>query len=328
MAAAWIRGQWPWRTVWYAAPAFQAVLDRLAATRRFDLVAVEDDAMSVFRLPAGVPAVLTEQEVRRPRPIDRRAGGPSRWPGWALRELDWRRWRRFQRTAWQRFDRVQVFSERDAQAIAELAPEVGPRVRVNPFGLVLPPAADPAHEAPGTALFVGNFTHSPNRDAAVWLAHEIMPAVRTRQPHAKLRIAGSAPPPQVLDLAGPDVDVIADPPSIRPYMEAASVVVAPVRTGGGMRMKVLYALASGKAVVTTSRGAEGFGDHPPFVVAEGTGGIAAETARLLEDERARRELGDRARAFAQQRHSPAAWAARLEAVYQEAVDQSKAVDRG
>ncbi|MEK6276811.1 MAG: glycosyltransferase family 4 protein [Actinomycetota bacterium] len=328
LAAAWMRRGWPWRTVWFAAPAVQAVLDRLAATRTFDVVAVEDDAMSVFRLPAGVPAVLTEHEVLRPRAIDWRPGTPPGWPRWALRELDWRRWENFQRAAWSRFDRVQVFSQRDAEAIAELAPDVGSRVRVNPFGLVLPPAADPDREVPGSLLFVGNFTHPPNCDAAVWLAREIMPGVKARHAAARLRIVGTAPPREVRELAGSDVEVIADVPSVRPHLEAACVVLAPVRSGGGMRMKVLHAIASGKAVVTTTRGAEGYGDDPPFAVADDTEGIAERAARLLGDERARRELGERARAFAEKHHSPAAWAARLEAIYEEAHSEQSEVAHG
>jgi glycosyltransferase involved in cell wall biosynthesis len=328
LAATWIGRGWPWRTVWFAAPDVQNVLDKLAATRAFDVVAVEDDAMSVFRLPAGVPAVLTEHEVLRPRAIDWGAGHPAEWPRWALREIDWRRWLSFQRKAWRRFDRVQVFTERDAQAVAELAPEVGPRVRVNPFGLVLPPAADPAREVPGTVLFMGNFSHPPNRDAAAWLAREIMPIVKSRYGAARLLIVGSAPPREVRDLAGANVDVIADVPSVEPHLEAACVVLAPVRTGGGMRMKVLHALACGKAVVTTTRGTEGYETDPPLAVADDAEGIAAETALLLGNERVRRALGERARAYAERHHSPAAWAARLEAVYEEARNERPGVARG
>ena len=321
LGSTWARGQLPWRTIWFADPGVQALIDGLASTRRFDVVAVEDSAMSVFDLPPDVPAVLTEHEVRRPRPTDWRPGAPREWPRWALGELDWRRWERFQRRAWQRFARVQVFSARDAAAIAELAPEVAGRVRVNPFGLAIPPPPDPAAEVPGRVLFSGNFTHAPNRDAAVWLARRIMPALRRRCPQGRLRIVGAAPSPEVLGLAAADVEVIADVPRIEPHLASASVVVAPVRTGGGMRMKVLQALASGKPVVTTPRGREGLDSldpDPPLVVADEAEAIAAAAADLLEDNRGRHELGRRARAFAERHHSPAAWAARLEAVYEEA----------
>ena len=67
MATAWARGRRPWRTVWYADPGFQAVIDQLGAERAFDVVAVEDSALSVFRYPAGVATVYTHHEVLRPR---------------------------------------------------------------------------------------------------------------------------------------------------------------------------------------------------------------------------------------------------------------------
>jgi glycosyltransferase involved in cell wall biosynthesis len=322
MAGAWARGRWPWRTVWYAAPGIQRILDRLGGERSFDVVAVEDSAMSVFRYPAGVPTVFTHHEVLRPRPVDWHPGPPRAWPGWAFGELDWRRWARFQPEAWRRFDRLQVFSRRDAEQVAELAPDVAPRVRVDPFGLVLPPLADPAREVAGTILFVGAFHHPPNRDAAIWLAREILPAVLARHPGARLRIVGSGPTPEVRALAGPDVEVIADAPSVLPHLEEAAVVMAPVRTGGGMRMKVLQAMAAGKAVVTTPRGSEGytgFGEEPPLAVAEGRAEIAAATAGLLADDGRRRRLGEEARGFAERHHSPEAWAERQTAVFEEAV---------
>jgi polysaccharide biosynthesis protein PslH len=134
-------------------------------------------------------------------------------------------------------------------------------------------------------------------------------------------MVGSAPPREVLDLAGPGVEVIADAPSMEPHLEAASVVLAPVRSGGGMRMKVLEAMARRKAVVTTSLGAEGFTGfepEPPFLVADDGEAIAAATAELLADAGRRHALAQRARSFAERHHSPEAWATRLEVVYEEA----------
>jgi len=322
MAGAWARGRWPWRTVWFADPGIQRILDRLGDERSFDVVAVEDSAMSVFRYPAGVPKVFTHHEVLRPRPVDWHPGRPGNWPGWAFGELDWWRWAAFQRQAWRQFDLVQVFSRRDSEQVAELAPELASRVRVDPFGLVLPPPADPAREQAGTILFVGAFHHPPNRDAAIWLAREILPAVRACHPGARLRIVGSGPTAEVRALAGPNVELVADAPSVLPHLEEAAVVMAPVRTGGGMRMKVLQAMAAGKAVVTTPRGTEGytgFGEEPPLAVAESEAEIAAATAELLEDDERRHRLGERARQFAERHHSPEAWAARQTAVFEEAV---------
>jgi glycosyltransferase involved in cell wall biosynthesis len=321
LAARWARGQWPWRTVWFADPAIQQTIDALTKGQTFDVVAVEDNSMGVFRLPAHLPAVLTEHEVQRLE-ADRRRN--SHW--WArltLQGEDRRRWPRYQPAVWRRFDRVQVFTSRDASRVFTLAPDVRERVRVNPFGVNLPRRrADAFREVPNSLLFAGNFTHPPNVDAAIWLAREVMPRLRVRQPSAKLTIVGRSAPQEVRALAGEGIEFMGEVAAILPLLESAAVVLAPVRSGGGMRMKVLHALAAGKAVVTTKRGAEGLlleDAKPPLVIADDAETIAIATSRLLDDSVARRELGEQARAFVLRRHSPQAYAARLEEVYKEAV---------
>ena len=319
LAAAWLRRPWPWRVV-LGSGGMQEAVDRVAATRRFDVVAVEDNPMSMLRYPSGVPAVLTEHEAVRAPAAEWRAARLSERPLRSLRERDWRRWDAFLPAAWRRFGLLQVFGEGDAAEVARRAPDIADRVRVNPYGIELPAAADPALEQPATILFAGTFAHLPNRDAARWLAREIMPAVRAEQPAALLRIAGKSPPREVLDLAGPGVEVLADPADMESHLDAAAVVVAPVRSGGGMRFKVLEAMARGKALVTTTLGTEGFtgfGAPPPLLVADETEGFAAAIAALLGDPRRRLELAGDAREFARRHHSPHAWARRLEAVYEE-----------
>jgi polysaccharide biosynthesis protein PslH len=324
LAATWARSGWPWRVV-CGVGGVQALIDRLVVSKQFDVAAVEDNPVSVLRFPPALPTVLTEHEAVRAPAEEWLTPRLAERPLAALRARDWRRWDSFLPQAWRRFDLLQVFSEGDARAVAERAPDLAAQVRINPYGIELPPALDPSDEAPGTVLFTGTFGHLPNRDAARWLATEIMPLVADSAPAARLRIVGSSPPREVLDLAGPRVEVVADPPSVAPHLAAAAVVLAPVRSGGGMRMKVLEPLAKGKAVVTTALGAEGFtgfGEPPPFEVADTSKAIAAATARLLGDDNARRQLGARARDFAERHHSPAAWAGRLERVYEEAADMA------
>jgi glycosyltransferase involved in cell wall biosynthesis len=156
-----------------------------------------------------------------------------------------------------------------------------------------------------------------------------MPAVRARHPQAVLRIVGTAPPREIAGLAGPGVEVVADAPSVAPHLAAASVVMAPVRAGGGMRLKVLEAMAAGKPVVTTSLGAEGYAEldrEPPLVVADSAAEIASSAAALLDDRDRRRDLGSRARGLAERNHSPDAWASRLSAVYEEARQAARKSD--
>jgi glycosyltransferase involved in cell wall biosynthesis len=329
LAATWATEPWPWRVVCGAA-GMQALIDRVARTREFDVVAVEDSPMAVLRFPAGVPVVFTEHEAVRAAAAEWRASRLTERPLRALRARDWRRWDSFLPKAWERFDLLQVFCDGDAEAIKLAAPAAAARVRVNPYGIALPPAADPALERPDTILFSGTFAHLPNRDAARWLATEIVPAVRARHPGARLQIVGRTPPREILELAGAGVEVIGDAPSMQPYLEAAAVVLAPVRSGGGMRMKVLEAMARQKAVVTTPLGAEGFtgfDQSPPLEIAASGEAIATATAALLGDRERRHQLGRRAREFADRHHSPAAWARRLEAVYAEAGDPAASTQR-
>jgi glycosyltransferase involved in cell wall biosynthesis len=327
MSTTWLRGREPWRTTWFTEPTLQVGLHRLLAQRSFDVVAVEDNSMAMYQLRTDAATILTEYEVRRPRPIDWRPGTPRQWPGWAFREMDWRRWPRYQRTAWRRFDALQVFTDRDAQSVVELAPELAARVHIAPFGIELPPIAQNVTAEPNTIAFLGNYTHPPNVDAARWLASDVLPRVRHSVPDAELRLAGIHAPSTVRSLEAPGVTVVGVVDDADAFLRRHAVVVAPIRTGGGMRMKVLHAMALGAAVVTTPRGAEGLrlDDPAPLAIAENADDIAEAVVRLLRDGDERQRLGERARSFVEEHHSPDAVARRLEAVYTSAIEMRRSV---
>jgi glycosyltransferase involved in cell wall biosynthesis len=282
-------------------PRMQGRINRLIAQQRFDLVHVESIGFGNYSFGSHLPSVLTEHEVGR-----RQKG--------ALHD----KWTR-QPSIWKQFDRIQVFTPRDADTLRARAPELADRVRVNPFGIDIPPEADPQREHPNTIAFVGGFRHWPNVDAAQRLATEIMPLLRTMSPGVRASIVGSHPPEKVRALACDDIVVAVDVPEVAPFLEQAAVVVAPLHTGGGMRVKVLQAMAMGKAVVTTPIGAEGITEAPdrPLIVADDAQHFARETAALLADAEKRRRLGRRARAFVQAHHTWAAYVERLEAIYAE-----------
>jgi len=321
LISSWLLGQYPWRTIWFWDPEVQRLLDRMLVEQQFDLVIVEDSSMAIYRYQTKTPTLFTEHEVRRSRPVNWHMGRlPADWVRWVFIESDWQRWKKYQPYVWRRFDRIQVFTERDAAAIATLAPEAAGRVRVNPFGIDLPTNADTDCEEKGSILFVGNFAHQPNVDAALWLGLEIMPLLRNRPLNVRLTLVGKYPPRSVQRLSCADILVAGFVPEIDPYLERAAVVVAPLRIGGGMRMKVLQAMALGKAVVTTPRGSDGLamnGKQPPLTIAETAEEIADAVAVLLGDNNTRRELGMQARAYVAEHYSAHAYALRLEAIYEE-----------
>jgi glycosyltransferase involved in cell wall biosynthesis len=198
-----------------------------------------------------------------------------------------------------------------------MAPEISDRIRINPFGIEVSEKAEADREEPETLVFVGSFGHRPNVDAALWLGDEVMPLLRARRPGVRLFIVGSEPPTEVRDLASENIIVTGRVPEVEPFIERAAVVLAPVRTGGGQRTKVLQGMAMGKAVITTPLGAEGLelaGEQPPVVVRDDVEGIVASTIDLLDSPGTRQKLGRCARAAVEEHYSPEAFARRMEAV--------------
>lgn len=135
-------------------------------------------------------------------------------------------------------------------------------------------------------LFVGNFAYEPNIDAALYFSNSIFPLVLQSIPKAKLYIVGNHPPPQILSLrSNRGIEVTGYVDSVIPYYEMADVVVCPLRIGGGIKVKVLEALNAGKAIVSTSIGAQGLNHNgcQAIAVADDVPHFAQSVIRLLND---------------------------------------------
>jgi glycosyltransferase involved in cell wall biosynthesis len=242
--------------------------------------------------------VLVDHDPGLPAALEARAsaGGLRR----LFRSLDVLAWQRYSQTTLPHFDAIVVFTERDRTAVAPHAP--GVPIRVIPFAVELPePSPGPAAGSRPELLFFGGFEHPPNADAARRLARSILPLVQKRHPNAVLALVGAKPPPDLLALASADVAVPGHVPSLAPYLERASVVVVPLRLGGGMRVKVLESLALGKALVASPRAVEGLEvvDGLDLVIADSDDEIAAAISRLLSDDDLRARLGANARGWAE-----------------------------
>jgi glycosyltransferase involved in cell wall biosynthesis len=218
--------------------------------------------------------------------------GPRR----ALRYADYLAWRRFESGLLRSVEAVTVFTDRDRDDLARLAPRDS--ISVVPFGVEAPARAlDPVGDE-ARLLFLGNFVHRPNVDAALRLGSAIFPRVRAAHPAAHLELVGPEPPPELAALAGDRVSVTGAVPDVTPYLDRASVFVAPIRRGGGMRVKVLEALAAGKAIVASPLAAEGLDVADQLLLAYSDDDFVAAISQLLAEPARRRELADRARRFA------------------------------
>jgi glycosyltransferase involved in cell wall biosynthesis len=268
--------------------------------------------LSAFEAHAA-PRILVDHDATL-RPVETFAHLPGAVAR-KLRALDARAWNALERAAAARVNAVVVFTDRDREALSNVSYD---DVRVVP--LVIPPRAQrhPAQEpAPPTLLFVGYYRHPPNADAARWLVEEIFPRVRAEHPHARLLLVGDELPAEIAARAGAGVEAVGRVADVGSYLEQAAVVVAPLRLGGGTRVKVLEALGAGKALVATPRAVEGI-DAPAgeaLIVASSAEELAHEISVLLGDPERRASLGAAAHAWASTELDARRTADRFDAIY-------------
>jgi len=155
-------------------------------------------------------------------------------------------------------------------------------------------------------LFTGQMDYSPNIDAVGWFAREVLP----RLPEGRFVIAGRNPAPAVRALAGPRVTVTGAVADIRSWIDAADVVVAPLRIARGIQNKVLEAMAMAKPVVASPAAFEGIEAEPrrDLIIADGAAAMAEAVQALLSDRERAAAIGHAARSLVTSCYS---WESRL-----------------
>jgi polysaccharide biosynthesis protein PslH len=246
----------------------------------------------------------------------------------ALLAAESRRWRRYDRRHFGAYDLLVTVSENDADLAAR---ETTTRTVAIPSGVdtrALNPGPEPEHRpSEPTLVFTGNMRWPPNAEGLRWLLRDVWPRVRARVPEIRLLVIGAHPPDDIGALADDRVRMTGRVPELEPYFREASVVVIPILSGAGIRLKILDALASGRAIVSTTMGAEGAqvrdGEH--LVIADGPEGFADAVVRLLDNPAERRRMGAAARRLAEERYDWGALGDRFESLVREAVDSRPGV---
>jgi len=211
---------------------------------------------------------------------------------------------RYERTTVQRFDHVIAVSDHDRKLMSDMTD--AKRISVVPTGVDLNEYASVTgtnnsnHEP--RVLFLGSMDWEANIDGVDFFCREIWPAVLSTAPSAKFYVVGRNPHPIIRKWASDSVEVTGRVESVLPYLRDALIFVVPLRIGGGTRLKIYEAMAAGKAVVSTTVGAEGLDVHhgQDILLADDAADFTRSIVSLLEDPERRRELGNNAARLAAQ----------------------------
>jgi sugar transferase (PEP-CTERM/EpsH1 system associated) len=289
---------WPLELKFRHSPELALHIAELLRGPMPDILQIEESRMALYSelLPSSprTRRVLTFYDIafaQSARALHLETGLVNKARGW-LYAASMRRWE--PRYA-QRFDRCITVSDPDRNALLRANARL--RVEVVPNGVdthayqPLPDALEGGQAAPAL-LFIGRMSYAPCVDAVIWFCREILPLVRQAIPSVELWLVGAEPTPAVLALQEPGVHVTGRVDDVRPYYARSAACVVPLRAGGGTRLKILEAMALGRAVVTTTIGCEGLAARAgeQLLVADGASAFADQTVRLLRDDALRAKL--------------------------------------
>lgn len=297
--------------------AMQDAIDDLCSTETFDVIQLESSFLWAFRFPRNARLVIDEHNLEYEL-FQRMCEGERSLPRRVFNRREYVRFRRFEEACWRGGDACVVTSDREIDAVRSCAPDTPVTVVPNAVDLeYFAPSNTPTE--PHTVIFSGNLHYRPNLDAARYFIDAIWPLVRGRYPDATLTLTGRSDGIDTRSLMSPGVELLGQVPDVRPHARAAAVVIAPIRIGGGTRLKVVEALAMGKALVSTAVGCEGVavsdGEH--LLIADDATEFASRIFDVFENPALADELGQAGRRLMETQYSWGLAAGRLEALYGE-----------
>lgn len=275
------------------------VHDAAAAGRPYDLVHADQLNMAQFAAPLPLPRLLDQHNAVWT--VFRRLAAQERGLKRLLWEREWRRLRQYEGRVCRAFEAVTAVSEEDRQALLDA---IGGHRDIP----VIPIAVDAEREAPIARqpgargiLSLATMMWPPNVDGVLWFAGSIYPLIKRQVEGVRFFVVGQRPVPEVRALPAQDatIEVTGYVPDPAPYIAGSACLIVPLRSGGGMRVKILEALARGIPVVSTTIGYEGIdltpGEH--LLVGDTPEEFAAAVTQLLTDP----ALGQRIAAAGRQR---------------------------
>jgi sugar transferase (PEP-CTERM/EpsH1 system associated) len=309
----------------YCQPQMRKQLQELTRANHFDVIVCD------FVLPAEIipweapcPKVVFTHNVEAT--IFKRHHEVAANPLWKLICLrEYRSMERFERTQLNRADRVLTVSNADRDAFVSYLPVN--KIDVIPTGVDIDyfRPGDQSSENPAELVFTGSMDWMPNEDGIFYFVEEILPAVRARIPEVTLTIIGRKPSERLKQLAArfAGIHVTGRVEDIRPYVDKGAVYIVPLRVGSGTRLKIFEAMAMGKAIVTTTIGAEGLpvNSGKDVLFADDPSQFAKAVIQLIVNPEQRRRIGQAARQLVEEHFSWSSVAAVFESALQQACEQ-------
>jgi glycosyltransferase involved in cell wall biosynthesis len=257
-------GRWPLPVLNYCSQEMAIVLKDLRKKEKFDIVHFDSMHMASYEtlfVNSGNPRVLSiydwhniESESMRRYSLEVKSVAKRFYANSTVPRLQ-----RLEKTLLQNAFAHTVCSKREEMELKSRVPDA--KIATVPNGVDTAFFARPTVDLgwpPKSIVFVGAMNYYANVDAALWFAHDVWPRVRSLFPECRLTLVGSDPVPEVLALRGTEgVEVTGTVKDVRPFYHHADIALAPLRMGGGTRLKILEAMAAGVSVISTAVGAEG-----------------------------------------------------------------------
>lgn len=234
-----------------------------------------------------------ESEIAR-RHVEQASNSVARLFWW----LQWRKMFHYERRECRRFNTVIVVSEHDAAELSRLYGVIQSVAIPTGVDIDYYSQAAPVVGPPYSLAFCGSMDWLPNEDGMVYFINEVLPLIDKALPDVEVVVIGRRPTKQLEAMAAqnPRIRLTGWVEDTQPSLNDASAVIVPLRIGGGTRMKIFEAMAMGKAVVSTTVGAEGLPvEHErEILIADTPEALAGACIRLLKDVELTAALGQRA----------------------------------
>ncbi len=280
--------------------ALQLAVEDAHEKEKYDLVVCDfiQSALN-FKNIGGTPSILFQHNVESQvckRHFEGARGVISKLFWW----LQWKKLFYFEKWICSKFTTVIAVSKQDRATFQSL------------YGLEnvaeIPTGVDIDYYTPraekieaNTLVFVGSMDWLPNEDAVIFFIHDILPSIKKTIPDIVLKVVGRNPSPRLKRILTrvSEVQLTGWVKDVRPYIAKAALYIVPIRIGGGTRMKIYEAMAMGKAILSTSIGAEGLSvkDGENIILKDGASGFSQEIISLLGQEERRKMIGQNASDF-------------------------------